>query len=307
MDYTLGNVTSRDGTWIGYRQIGNGPGVVLVQGAMGTARNYDELTRLLAEDFSVYVPDRRGRGMSPKAYGADHSIEKEVQDLEAVLVRSGSRFVFGLSSGAIITLESARTLPTIRKAAVYEPPFQLPGVPAAAITRFHSEVSHGRLAAAMVTALEIVNLTPRQIGLIPRPVRALVAKLALAFDAGSSAQGYARLRDLVPAMRFDFNVVTQGGGRINSFAAVGAEVLLLGGTRSPRYLLEALDVLETVLPNAHRLDLQGMDHSAAWNEDRGGSPWSVARALRAFFLDRGASQPGVVGLQAGDSGVVGGD
>jgi pimeloyl-ACP methyl ester carboxylesterase len=284
MDYVLGNVTSRDGTQIGYRQIGSGPGVVLVQGAMGTARNYDELARLLAKDFTVYVPDRRGRGMSPKVYGADHSIEREVQDLEALLIRSGSCFVFGLSSGAIITLESARTLPTVRKAAVYEPPFQLSGVPAAEITRFHNEVSQGKLAAALVTALEIVKLTPRQVGLIPRPLRVLVAKLALAADGGSSAQGYARLRDLVPAMRFDFNIVMQGGGRISSFDAVGAEVLLLGGTRSPRYLLEAVDVLENVLPNARRLDLQGMDHSAAWNEDRGGSPWSVARALRDFFL-----------------------
>ena len=61
MDYVLGNVTSRDGTQIGYRQIGSGPGVVLVQGAMGTARNYDELARLLAKDFTVYVPDRRGQ------------------------------------------------------------------------------------------------------------------------------------------------------------------------------------------------------------------------------------------------------
>jgi pimeloyl-ACP methyl ester carboxylesterase len=285
MDYVLGSVTSRDGTLIGYRQIGSGPGVVLVQGALGTAGNYDELARCLAEDFTVYVPDRRGRGMSPKVYGPDHSIWKEVQDLEALVTRSGSNFMFGLSSGAIITLESIRTLRSIRRAAVYEPPFQLSGVPVAQIARFHDEVRQGRLAAALVTALDIVKLAPPQVGLIPRPLRVLAAKLALACDGKWSPRGYARLRDLVPAMQFDFNIVTQRGHQITSLSALETEVLLLGGSRSPRYLLEVLDALEQILPNVRRLDFPGMDHSAAWNEDRGGSPSRVARALRAFFLD----------------------
>jgi hypothetical protein len=37
ISFTTGTVTSRDGTKIGYRQSGHGPGIVLVQGAMGTA------------------------------------------------------------------------------------------------------------------------------------------------------------------------------------------------------------------------------------------------------------------------------
>lgn len=287
--YELGTVTSRDGTQIGYRQIGHGPGVILVQGAMGTVQNYDQLARALAEDFTVYVPDRRGRGRSPKRYGPDHSIEKEVQDLEALLSHSAACFVFGLSSGAIITLESVRVLATIRKAAVYEPPFQLSGIPAKQIARFHSEVGRGRLAAALVTALGIVKLAPPQVGLIPRPLRVLAARLALAADKGLSLRGYARLRELVPAMRFDFNIVAQRGDRIASFGEVGAEVLLLGGSRSPRYLLAALDALERILPNARRVDFPGLDHSAPWNEDRGGSPRTVARALRAFFLSGSSS------------------
>ena len=74
-DYVFGTFTSQDGTQIGHRQIGHGPGIILVQGAMGIAHNYDQLARALAEDFTVYVPDRRGRGRSPKRYGPDHSIE----------------------------------------------------------------------------------------------------------------------------------------------------------------------------------------------------------------------------------------
>ena len=40
--YALSTVTSKDGTTIGYRQYGHGPGVVLVMGAMGTAQNDDQ-------------------------------------------------------------------------------------------------------------------------------------------------------------------------------------------------------------------------------------------------------------------------
>ena len=118
-------VTSEDGTPIGYRQYGRGPGVILVMGAMGTAHNYDQLARVLASDFTVYVPDRRGRGMSPREYSPDHSIQKELEDLGSLLAKTGAHLVFGLSSGAVIALEASQALSSIHKAALYDPPFYL--------------------------------------------------------------------------------------------------------------------------------------------------------------------------------------
>ncbi len=47
-------VTSRDGTRIGYLQIGTGPGLVLVQGAMGDAYSYRELAEALSPHFTVF-------------------------------------------------------------------------------------------------------------------------------------------------------------------------------------------------------------------------------------------------------------
>ena len=46
--YTTGSVTSKDGTTIGYRQLGQGPALVLVQGAMGSAQNFMQLARITA-------------------------------------------------------------------------------------------------------------------------------------------------------------------------------------------------------------------------------------------------------------------
>ena len=45
--------------------------------------------------------------------------------MEALLTATGSRNVFGLSSGAIISLQAALTLPAIRKVALYEPPLSI--------------------------------------------------------------------------------------------------------------------------------------------------------------------------------------
>ena len=117
---TSGRVTSRDGTPIGYLKTGRGPAVVIMHGSMESARSHTLLARALADDFTVYLPDRRGRGLSGP-HRPDHSVRTEVEDLQAVLAESGAQLVFGVSAGGLVVLEAARTLPGIRMIAVYEP------------------------------------------------------------------------------------------------------------------------------------------------------------------------------------------
>ena len=65
----LGSVISGDGTTIGYRRFGTGPALVLLHGSMSSGAHHTELARLLADTFTVYVGDRRGRGLSgPEPY-----------------------------------------------------------------------------------------------------------------------------------------------------------------------------------------------------------------------------------------------
>lgn len=289
--YTLGAVASADGTRIGYRQIGSGPGLILVQGAMGTAHNYDQLARSLAGDFTVYIPDRRGRGMSPRPYSPDHSIQRDVEDIQALITKTGTTDIFGLSSGAVITIEATRVLPAIRKAALYEPPFYLDGMPLDRVARFHGEVARNDLGAALATAGSIVGLEPAFFKFVPRTLKE-VATNSLIDGEREGAGAYAPLHTLIPAMRYDFNVVAGMDGRIARFRSVGKDVLLLGGTESPEYLKAALGALHTMLPKADRVEFEGLDHSGAWNADRGGHPEIVAAALRRFFRDDG---PGPMG------------
>lgn len=83
------SVISTDGTAIGYRQIGDGPGVVLVHGTASSGHNLMQLAEALADSFTVTVPDRRGRGLSGP-YGPHDGIQAEVEDLDALMAETKS-------------------------------------------------------------------------------------------------------------------------------------------------------------------------------------------------------------------------
>ena len=283
--YVEHSITSRDGTKIGYLEIGKGPGLNLVEGAMQTAYNYDQLARKLATDFTVYLPDRRGRGLSPKEFRPDHTIQRDIEDLSALLDKTGAHYVYGLSSGAVITIEATRTLPAITKAAIYEPPFHSSTEPMdlKQVDLFNRQVTQGNLAAAMVTALKMVRLGPAILNLVPRPLLELGAAQALHWENEKGTGPYAPLRQLIPAMRYDFKDVSEMQGKEETYRSVRRDVLLLGGTASPHYLKEALNRLEKILPNVRRIEFEGLDHAGSWNKDKGGHPDVVAEALRNFF------------------------
>src|SRR4051794_27682672 len=120
----MSTVTSQDGTTIAYERLGDGPPVILVDGALcsrdsGPSR---PLADALAERFSVVVYDRRGRGASGDR--APYAVEREVEDLAALLdAVGGSAGVYGISSGAVLALEAATRLDGITALALYEPPF----------------------------------------------------------------------------------------------------------------------------------------------------------------------------------------
>lgn len=73
------------------------PGLILVHDGMKAAQHPTQLPRALGEDVCVYVPDRRGRGMSGP-YGGDFGVLREVEDLQALIAAPGARFIFGYSS-----------------------------------------------------------------------------------------------------------------------------------------------------------------------------------------------------------------
>jgi hypothetical protein len=102
-------------------------------------------------------------------------------------------------------------------------------------------------------------------------------------EAKRPAGEYPTMRELAPTLHADFAIVTASSGRLHDYGSIQAEVFLMGGSKSPAFLKRALADLARVLPIARRIELEGLDHAASWNTDRGGRPEPVAQALRTFF------------------------
>ena len=283
--YGTDAVVSRDGTTISYRVFGSGPGVVILHGTMSSAYNHEHLAEALADAFTVYVPDRRGRLLSGP-YGPRYCIAREVEDLAAVVARTGARAVFGVSSGGIIALRGAVELPAIRKAAIFEPPlFMNERTVDGFVARYDDEIAEGKTAAALVTAVRGAQMGPPIFNAMPRWLTERLVAMMLKQEDRKGAGAYVPMRALAPTLHYDFALVQETCRLPMPFDQIRADVLLMGGSKSPAYLKAALDRLETLLPSAERVELADCDHAASWNADRGGRPAAVAVALRRFFAD----------------------
>lgn len=277
--YTRARVTSRDGTPIGYRSLGAGPGLVLVHGGMQAAQNFMTLARLLGDAFTVHVPDRRGRGASG-SYGDNYAIERDCEDLQAILDETGSHDVFGLSSGALIAMKTALGSTAIHRLALYEPPLPVPGAsPTEWVPRYEEELRRGDLAAAMVSVIKgtadagIFEAVPRFL-LVP------LLRLAIRADEKRVRGDEVAISALIPTMHYDALIVGAQRGTLEDYRGLSAEVLLLGGSKSHAFLRAALEAISRVIPKARRVEIPGVGHIAA---DNSGKPELVAAELRRFF------------------------
>jgi pimeloyl-ACP methyl ester carboxylesterase len=281
-------ITSKDGTAIGCRRYGQGPGVILVQGAMGSAENFSRLAEQLSDAFTVYVPDRRGRGISPLPYHTDHSIQKDIEDLDILLTKTDAHYVFGLSSGAVISLTAATVLPTIHKVAAFEPPLFVEGLPTVLLARYEKEIQRDNVAGALTAASKAVQVRPIP-RFVPDWLLTLFNKRIMAKQDKKPKSASPTLKELVAALQYDFRVVTEMHSQLERFRTVQAQVLLLGGGKSPTYLKSDLDALEKVLPHVKRVTFPELDHGASWNYDEkrnpNGNPQIVAHELRQFFVE----------------------
>jgi pimeloyl-ACP methyl ester carboxylesterase len=276
-------VTSRDGTTIGYRRFGRGPGLILLHGSMSSGAHHTELARLLSDAFTVFVTDRRGRGLSGP-YGAGDELQQELEDVAALLEATGATNLWGLSSGACIALHAARTMPAIAKVGIFEPPLVPDRAAAAAfLATFDGEMARGKVGEAMVTAMRGAEMGPGWFRALPKPLTAGLVRMAMAQEAKKPAGLYPTMRELSSTLHAEFAIVTESSGRIDDYRSIRAEVLLMGGSKSPAFLKRALADLDRVLPGATRVELAGSDHAASWNSDVRGHPEPVARELRRFF------------------------
>src|SRR5258705_1209711 len=122
----MNTVTSKDGTRIAYDVYGQGPAVVMVDGATATRAfggSAGLAQRLAAAGFTTYVFDRRTRGESGDTQ--PYAVAREIEDIEALIDEAGgTAYLYGISSGGALALEAASKLGNkVRKLAIYEVPY----------------------------------------------------------------------------------------------------------------------------------------------------------------------------------------
>lgn len=283
--YTKDSVTSKDGTIIGYRKMGSGTGIILMHGGANASQHFMTLGTALSDEFTVYIPDRRGRGLSGQ-YGESYSMQKEVEDLDAIIKKTGAHNIFGLSSGALILLQASLKLPSIHKAALYEPPLDVDNSIMAILSfmpRFDREIAEGKLADATVTMLKDFGIyfgLPSWITGLPRFVLESIFKLYYRYEPKKVKGDDVSFTVLIPSFHFDFQLVVEMKDTLENFKAVPAEMLLIGGSKSPYFLEQTLDELNNILPKVNRVELQGLGHAGSLDS---GKPELVAQELRKFF------------------------
>jgi len=264
--------TSKDGTPIAFDRTGNGPAVVLVVGAFNDRTTGAPLAEFLAPRFTVLSYDRRGRGASGD--GAAYAVEREIEDLEAVIRAAGpsasmvsstsassmsSAFVLGYSSGAVLALKAAaRGLP-IAKLALYDTPPRQPDSHAAELAAL---IAAGRRG----DAVEYFQL--RVVG-IPE---AVVAQLRHApFRPALEAMAHTLVHDAT--------IMGDATLSAKEAAAIVAPTLAVAGGAGPPFMREVAEALARTLPDARALTLDGATHDLV--------PSLLGPVLDRFFGGRG--------------------
>lgn len=253
---TTGQVASADGTTIGYLRTGDGPAVVVLHGSNESARSHLQLAQELASNFTVYLPDRRGRGLSGP-HRPDHSLRTEIEDVQAVVAHAGAQKVFGVSVSALIALQAARTAPAIGQVAAYEPALLMDtsGQYTSWISRFDQEMAHGQVADALITSIRGLDLAPPAFRYPPRRLLVAATNAAMRKEDAQAAPGAVTMCQLAPTLRYEPLLLAEMAGTIATFADVPADVLLMGGDmKRPAFIRPAFDALAQTLPH---VDISG--------------------------------------------------
>ena len=253
-------VTSKDGTKVAYDKAASGPTLILVSAMPDRSAN-GQLVELLANDFTVYNYDRRGRGGTED--DKPYALDREYEDLEAILDEAGgSAYVYGSSGMGIFALKAAASglNDKFAKLAVWETPFIMPGsrspVPAdykQQLEQLLAEDRGGDMAELFLTAaagLPVEFVKPLRD--LPHWAAFEVSAPALIHDA---------------EMTGDFSIP-------EALKNVTVPTLVLDGGTTP-WLSTGADAIAKVLPNSTRQTLAGQQHNV--------EATAIAPALIAFF------------------------
>jgi pimeloyl-ACP methyl ester carboxylesterase len=248
----MNSVQSNDGTQIAFDRSGEGPPVILVDGAMCYREVgwSTKLAKLLSQQFTVFTYDRRGRGQSGDTQ--PYAAEREIEDLRVLIGEAGgSACLFGHSSGGALALETAARNSGVVGLVLYEVPFNVEGRRPASVEDYPAQL-HELLDADRHG--DAVKLFLRQAGL-PRPIIGLFPLLPM----------WPKLKGIAHTLAYDNAILAAAKPGpdlpVDRWAAVTTPTLTVAGTKSPEWMQHGMQALARALPNAEYRPLDGQTHN----------------------------------------------
>jgi len=219
---------------------------------------------LLADSFTCYVIDRRGRGRSGDA--PHYAIEREYEDIEDALAVAGEgSSLLGHSFGAVCALGAALRTPVARLI-LYEPPLPVGGpVAGPYLIDYRNAIAEGdfdraleigytRFAAIPASRIPSMRITPE----------------------------WAQAKALAPTWTREIEEIDRLGPSLDRYRTLSVPTLLLLGSESaPHPLKDTSEALSRTLANARLSEMSGQGHIANLR-----APALVAERVRAFLLAR---------------------
>lgn len=256
----MNTVTSKDGTTIAFDRMGEGAPVILVCGGSVDRMSNAALAHELASDFTVFNYDRRGRGDSGDTL--PYAIEREVEDIEAVIEDAGgAACLWGSSSGAVLALLTAASGLPVTKLALWEPPF-VPDAfsrpPEDQVAQYETMVAEGRRGDAVEYFMSKV------VGMPPEVV------------AGARTEPWwAATEGIAHTLAYDARIM--GDYRVPSERAATVKVptlVIAGGADFP-WMRETATALADAIPDGQTRFLDGQGHDV--------DPAVLGPVLKEFF------------------------
>jgi pimeloyl-ACP methyl ester carboxylesterase/uncharacterized protein YndB with AHSA1/START domain len=259
----MNTVTSKDGTQIAFEKTGNGPVVILVDGAF-CSKDFGptpKLVPVLANNFTVISYDRRARGDSSDTQ--PYSVQREIEDIEALInVVGATASLYGVSSGAVLCIEAVASGLPVKKLVIFEPPYYTDSrrnePPSDAERQLNQMIAEGRKKDAVKFYLRKVigvpAIVPFILRLTPNWSKMIANANSLPYDA---------------AVMGNFKVPK------NVLASINIPVMVIASAKSPQSLRKPSQVVAELLSAGKYKILKGQIHNV--------SPKTLVPELVKFF------------------------
>ena len=261
---TKGKIISRDGTEIVFEKMGSGPAIILVDGAF-CSKDFGpmpKLAPLLSKSFTVFIYDRRARGESGDTM--PYKIEKEIEDIEALIKSAGgSAFLFGISSGAILSIQAVASGLNVPKLAILEPPYvgnQGGKRPGDAVQQLRNMIAEGRKEDAVKFYLTKVMGAPGIVLFILR-----------------LTPNWSKMKANANSLPYDVEVCGNFEMPKEMISSLTTPTLVIDSKGSPETLRKSVELVANTLPNGKRKSLKGSVHDVP--------PKILAPELIHFFMN----------------------